>query len=135
MKPYPCTQERTIHISSRALDSGLQCAAGSVCPGSSSLQAPRGAQGWGREELSPTSSLITSQHPKELHIPGFSVWRTNALPPHCFLRDVLCIHQGAVWPFAIKSCIFHFSFFPSAVFFFFSLDLLAGMVCGGMVNY
>lgn len=77
-----------------------------------------------------TSHTNTSRSPAS----GTSVWKTNALPPLCFLRDELCIHQGAVWSFAVKSCVFHFSFFSSSVFFF-SLDLLAGMVCGGMVNY
>lgn len=133
------SEQPRAHLEPAAPQRGLPTAApswGTLVPPLSRL--PQGLRAGGEgQKLKSTSSLLSPQQLKgrapdpQLQAPQYG---KQILHPICFLRDGLCIHLGAIWPFAIKSCIFHFSCFPLLCSFF-PLDLLAGMVCGGMVNY
>lgn len=98
--------------------------------------SPEGLEGWWMKgqgvkpphslptQLSNTSSFQKKCWPKYrpqfLQIRRFRHVRleNKCFTTICFLRDKLCIHQGAVWPFVTKASIFHFSFFPLLHSFF-----------------
>lgn len=100
-------------------------------------RCPEGLRGWRMKgqgvesphslptQLSNTSSFqrnadLNADLSPRLRIPSFRHFslENKCFTTVCFPRDPLCIHQGAVSPFAIKSCIFHFSFFPLLCSFF-----------------
>lgn len=65
---------------------------------------------------------------------SMSVWKTNALAPYAFW-GIRCLYIRVLFGPLLQNLVFFISPFFPLLCSFFSLDLLVGTVCGGMVNY